>query len=281
MKHVLIYLIQLSIFMSVTSISFANEQYNEFLNRNFEDILKTLSFIDICFQENDENLLANAVHLDFINSNWYKTFKNYSKTSLINFNYCLESCSKEFIINKNKNHVLNIMFCKNKETNMWYVKDATIRKNNVIQPIEKKGFSPLAFSRNFEDLIQLIKTGSFDNYLGLAQYGKLDKSFFKKNKLFPSRNSLITYKNIIIHREGVIKDIIYLQFKYFPIGTKENDKLKGGWLLTQGGSMNQAYKSEFKDNIFIQNLLGNFLPKRSELNKPNENILYINLQNED
>jgi len=282
MKHRIIYTIIIFFFIYIltigTSISQANEQYKELLKRNFEDVVKTLYLIDICFQENDDKSLSHVAHLDFINSSWYKTFKEYCKSSLINFNYSTELCIKEFIINKNVNHVLNILFCKIKDTNMWYIKDANIKKNNIIKHIEKKGFSPLAFSRNFEDLIQKIQSGLIDNYLGLAQYGKLNRKFFKKNKLFPSSNSIISYQNIIIHSEGVIKDIIYLKFKYFPIGTKENNKFKGGWLLIQGGSMKEIYKKEFEDNIFIQHLLGNFLPKHSELNKPNENIIYINLQ---
>ena len=264
-------------FMSFTSILFANE-YKELVNRNFENVEKALYLLDICFQENNVSLLDHVAHLDCMNSSWYKTFKKYCKSSLINFNYRLEHCLKEFIINKNENYILNILFCKIKETNMWYIKDANIKKNNKILNIKKKGFSPLAISNNFEDLIRIIRSGSLDKYLGLSQYGKLDKNFFKTNKLYLSRNSLITYRNIIIHRKGTIEDIIYLKFKYFPIGTKEKSIFKGGWLLVKGGSMNDAYKSEFEDDIFIQHLLGNFLPNHSELNKPNKNIFYINLQ---
>jgi len=272
--YILLIFVLFIIFSNKNNIS--ADQIDELIKGSFEESEKTLFILNKIFQEKESFYIERISTIDFIKSQRYKLLKDYSRSTSINFNHRKEICKKEFILNNDEKSVLLIIFEKNRELNIWQILDSYCYINGQKKEdiFKGKGFSPLSITKNFQELISIINTPEVSEYLGLAKFGKLNLDFLKRNKLSLSKNSELIIKDIIIYNDGIIKDIIYISLKYYPIGRKENNKYKGGWLINDSGSMSDYY---YKNNLYIDFLLKRLNPKSLDLSKPNDFFYTLNL----
>ena len=241
-------------------------QIDELIEGSFEYIEKTLDELDKIFNNNEDYLLEKITIDSLLNSERYYLLKRHIKNSKINFHHRSELCKKEFILNNNEKNCLIVIFEKNMKTNNWLILDAYRLKDQKKIEIKEKGFSPLSITNNFQDFLIKLNSSGLNDYLGLAKHGKLNKKFLKKYSITLSRNSEMLIKDIIIYNNGIVNDIIYLKFKYYPIGRKENQRFKGGWLLVDANSMSHLYK----DNLYFKFILNRLDPISLHLDKPNK-----------
>lgn len=230
---------------------------------------KTLAALNRIFKDRQVGYLDKISTSRFQSSEWYNTLQKYVSSSYrINLNHISEAATQEFIINGNERDVLVVDFEKSKETNLWYITDAYIKRNGKTQQLRKDGFRPLEFERHFSELVKKIKSGKI--WYGLAPHGKLSSRFLKGKKLSLSRNRSVKVKNVIIHDGKQVIEVIFLTLEYYPAGYKEGT-YKSGWLLASGGSMLTLYKPG-------ENIYADIWAKRDlKLNAPNEGLVFFNL----
>jgi len=275
MKRYVIHIFFLSSFFFLLTYNYAiANKLDELIEGSFEETEKTLYILDKIFHSNQSTFLNDISSIDFINSEWFEIFKNYANKASINFNHSIEFCKKEFILNNDERKKLIIMFEKNNKTKNWHMIDAYKLIKGIKIEFKAKGFSPLSVTRNFQDLLVKINTPEMSDYLGLVNNGILNTKFLKENKLGLSKNAEILIKDIIIYNGNNIIDLIYITLKYYPIGRKENNKYKGGWLLKDAGSMSDLYEN----NLYINFLLKKITPNTLKLNQPNEFIYTPNIR---
>ena len=263
------------------SLVFADiNKYNQVKNGHLVDIDMTLFYIDNIFKDHNVIYLNNISLTSFQKKTFYLTLKNYMQHLSINLNHIEEICNKAFILNNNEKSILNITFIKMKKVDRrtnelysnWYIEDACIINNGTTVELHERGLSSKSFVRNFEDFLTILKNNKIEHYLGLAKYGKLNKLFLKKNTIDLSLKSNLIVKNVIIHKNGIIQDLIFLKFKYFSMGYKENGVHKSGWLLVDANSMSHLYK--IGNNLYIDYLLGRLKSSENleklKLNQPND-----------
>jgi len=273
LKYLLLALLLISLLVNNANASSANK-IAELIDGSFEEIEKTLYVLDKMFNNNEDRFLEKITVGTLLTSERFYLLKKYIKTSKINFHRRSELCKKEFILNGNENDCLIILFEKCMKTNNWLIFDAYRIKNKKRIEIKEKGFSPLSITNNFQELLIKLNTSGLNKYLGLAKHGKLNKNFLKRYSITLSKNSEILIKDIIIYNNGIIHDIIYIKLKYYPIGRKENNTYKGGWLLIDAASMSHLYK----DNLYIDYILNRLDPVTLDLDKPNKFIYTSNIR---
>ncbi|MDM8568857.1 hypothetical protein QUF50_04985 [Thiotrichales bacterium HSG1] len=273
MKYLLNLLFSIWMFIGCFPSIMANPMVEQMKEGDLAHKANTLSLLELAFVERKMDYLERISTSSFKKSKGYKFLQRYitSGTS-INFNYKLETAIQEFIINGNKRHVLVVDFEKSRERK-WSVINAHVMKNGIRQELKDKGFSAMEYDRNFPQFISGFETGKIESYYGLAPYGKLNRQFFKKNKVSTSQNKSLQMKNIIIHRHGKIEGMIFIKLKHQSVGYRDNSKFKSGWLLESAGPMSDLYIQN--DNLYIKYLLGSVNPAQLKLNEPNIETGYV------
>jgi len=258
-----------------TCHSISAMELDDLINGNFEDIEKTLYVIDHSFKDNCENYLQRITLDQFQQSDQYKRFATYAKNYLINLNYRSEICLKTFGI-KEQQKELVIQFIQN--NNQWYIDDAYLMVKGKKQSFIKWGFSPLSYAQNFEDLIKIQETKDIEKYLSLAKYGRLNKEFIDKHSLTMSKSCKLVYTNIFVYdNKNTIIDVIFITFALFPVGHKDNDIYKSGWLMVNCGAMKDYYPAG--DNIFMDYLLNRLKDRPDfQIDAPNNIVFYIDIK---
>jgi len=233
---------------------------------------KTLSVLDNLFQSRQADYLDKISTSHFQQSKWYKELQKYVESYHLNLNHASETATQEFIINGNDRHVLVVDFDQSKETNLWYIADAYVKKGRQQQVFTRRGFRPNEFERHFSALVQKIQNGQIWPYYSLAPHGKLNSSFFKGKTLSLSREKSIKVKDIIIHDgNNRIIDVIFLTLRYYPAGYREGAIYKSGWLIDGGGPVKALYNPG--ENLYLDIITNQDL----DLNAPNEGLIFFNL----
>ena len=264
----------LMFFTQLYSVAYSGE-IDKILPNHHENVSDTLYVLDKIFSEHKENYLVDISTSNFVKTNFFDTLKRYIKNTNINFNHRIESCNKRFMVENKKRTVLTVTLQRNVGVdNMWYLKDAYLTPNDIK---EKIGFSPLSIYRYFEELSDIINKKDIELYSRLTEYGKLDEVFFKNYNLKPMKHNDVTIKNIVLHKKGIVKEMIYLTLQYYYPGTKDSNKYKSGWLISKAGPVSELYPSE--EDIYIDFKLGKLKVQDLNLDKANE-LVSVNLGSE-
>ncbi len=227
---------------------------NEYASGDISYRSDALKLLRLSFDEHQIDYLNKISTSGFMKSKFFLKLKEHALHDHLNLNHLTKIAVQGFEVDSNKN-LLFIEFDSSKQTGMWRIKDAYFANNRPGEDstIQERGFLPIQIDDDFSGLVRIIENKDIDDFLGLAPYGKLNKSFLIENKLFDvSNESSVLIKNMIIHDNKKIVDMVFVKLKYHEIGHKEPSGYKSGWLIVDGGSMSEFYGDDLYVS-FLQN----------------------------
>ncbi|MCO6477735.1 MAG: LysM peptidoglycan-binding domain-containing protein [Phaeodactylibacter sp.] len=220
---------------------------------------ESLSLLAKAFSENDISFLDEVVSERFCNSSGYVFLTDRLNRMLLNLNSRSETIEKEFLI-KGQSRKLVFKLDRDKIDRTWSVADVFFRENGEDKPVKAASFSPLSYASYFNELLMAIKNND-PKYFGLGPGGKLNVNEIKDLELSLSDNTLITYKNIVIHDTEKPVAFVYITLKDYPCNTSDD---KCGWLVEDVGLMAKFYQND----AYVQYLIDN--SNSPNLKAPNE-----------